>query len=72
MIFRDDAVPSDFRPGDRVGTHPASHAWISGRRFGDVVKVGRKWVHIESETARGVAVIKMHPRNLAKVKGLTE
>jgi len=32
--------------GDRVQTHPATDAWIFGDRYGNVVKIGRKYVHV--------------------------
>lgn len=35
-----------FRIGDRVQLHPATDAWMMGDRFGTVVKIGRKLVHV--------------------------
>lgn len=36
-------------PGDRVSTCVHTDAWWQGDRFGTVVKVGRKYVHVQME-----------------------
>lgn len=33
----------------RVQSHPATDAWMRGDRYGDVVKAGRKWVHVKMD-----------------------
>lgn len=35
-----------FKTGMRVELHPGCDLWMRGARFGDVVKVGRKWVTV--------------------------
>jgi hypothetical protein len=35
--------------GDRVELHPATDAWISGDRFGEVVKIGRRYIHVHMD-----------------------
>lgn len=35
--------------GDRVELHPATDAWMMGDRYGDVVKVGAKLVHVRMD-----------------------
>jgi hypothetical protein len=37
------------KEGDRVELHPATDRWMRGDRFGTVVKIGRKYVHIKLE-----------------------
>jgi hypothetical protein len=32
--------------GDRVEVHPASDLFMRGMRYGEVRKVGRKWIHV--------------------------
>lgn len=38
-----------FVVGDRVQTHPATDAWMSGDRYGDVVTAGRRFVHVKMD-----------------------
>ena len=38
---------SDFATGDRVEIHPCTDLWMMGARFGTVIKLGRKFVHVE-------------------------
>lgn len=47
-------APSDFQVGQRVGIHPASHAWLAGARFGTVAKIGRRLVHVELDATNVV------------------
>jgi hypothetical protein len=55
--------PSDrFIVGNRVQLHPASDRWMRGDRYGTVVHVGRKLVHIKMDVSQQVA--KMHPNNV--------
>jgi hypothetical protein len=35
--------------GTRVQLHPACDAWMMGDRYGVVVKVGRKYLHIHCD-----------------------
>ena len=32
--------------GDRIELHPATDAWMQGDRYGTVVRIGRKYLHI--------------------------
>lgn len=35
--------------GVRVQLHPGTDAWMRGDRYGDVVKVGRKFLHVRMD-----------------------
>ncbi len=35
--------------GSRVQLHPATDAWMSGDRYGEVAKIGRKWIHVKMD-----------------------
>lgn len=37
------------RVGDRVELHPATDAWMQGDRYGEIVKIGRKYIHIKMD-----------------------
>lgn len=54
-----------FTTGDRVESHPATNAWIFGDRFGEVAKVGRKYVHVKMD--RSGRTLKFLPENLLPV-----
>lgn len=53
---------SSFRKGDRVESHPATDAWIFGDRYGSVVVVGRKYVHVKMD--RSGRTLKFSPELL--------
>ena len=36
-----------FRP--RVAFAPHTHQWLSGIRYGEVVKVGRRYLHVQQD-----------------------
>lgn len=57
--------PADFIAGERVRLHPATDLWMSGAKFGAVVKVTRTRVHVRLDVGRTVA---MSPNNLAHVE----
>lgn len=38
-----------FLVGDRCEVHPATNAWIFGDRCGEIVKFGRKYVHVRMD-----------------------
>lgn len=40
---------ADFKIGDRVQLHPGTDAWMSGDRYGTVVKCGRKYATVEMD-----------------------
>ena len=56
---------ADFAVGMRVELHPATDAWMFGDRFGDVVKVGRKLVHVAMD--RSGRTRRVHPRNIGEI-----
>jgi hypothetical protein len=62
MTYDDYALTTDFQVGDRVETHPATDYWMMGARFGTVIKIGRKMVHVQLDRIDRVRTI--HPRNL--------
>lgn len=35
--------------GDRVMAHPATDLWMSGDRYGTVVRIGRKWHSVKMD-----------------------
>jgi hypothetical protein len=43
--------------GDHVKLHPATDWWMRGATTGKVVKIGRKWVHVQLITT-GAGLIK--------------
>jgi hypothetical protein len=57
-----DHTIADFRVGQRIECHPATNAWIFGDRCGEVVKVGRKLVHVRMD--RSGRTLRFHPRNI--------
>lgn len=61
----DDYTIQDFTPGMRVELHPATDAWMMGDRYGDVVLVGRKLVHVKMD--RSGKTRKVHPRNIGQI-----
>lgn len=48
--------------GSRVQLHPATDAWMQGDKYGEVVKVGTKYVHVRMD--RSGRVLKVTPRNI--------
>lgn len=55
----------DFEVGSRVELHPATDAWMQGDRFGEVAKIGRKWIHVKMEPSG--RTLQMSPGNLRKI-----
>lgn len=41
------SLPTVLAIGERVETHPATDAWMQGDRYGEVVSIGRKYVHVK-------------------------
>lgn len=64
MVMTDYTI-KDFTVGMRAELHPATDAWMFGDRYGEVVKVGRKLVHVKMD--RTGRTLRMHPRNFFKV-----
>lgn len=55
----------DFAEKERVELHPAMDAWMQGDRFGKVVKLGRKYVHVLMDhSGRKLEVV---PQNLRHI-----
>ncbi len=55
----------DFDEGQRVELSPSTDAWMMGDRYGAVVKVGRKVVHVQMD--RSGRVRKLHPRYISQI-----
>lgn len=43
------AVKDTISVGMRVEVHPSTDAWMMGDRFGEVVKNGRKYIHVRMD-----------------------
>lgn len=52
--------------GQRVQSHPATDAFMSGDRFGVIVRLGAKRIHVKMD--RSGKVIKLHPCNVLWMK----
>ena len=52
--------------GDRVQLHPASDWWMRGARYGEVVKLGRKYVHVRLDR-NGNAAVRFLPRDILEL-----
>lgn len=50
--------------GDRVELHPATDAWMSGDRYGEVTKIGRKYLHVAMD--RSGRSRKVRPENISR------
>jgi hypothetical protein len=48
--------------GNRVQAHPATDAWMMGDRFGEIVVIGSKLVHVRMD--RSGRLLKFRPENL--------
>lgn len=48
--------------GTWVEAHPATDAWMMGDRYGEIVKVGRKFVHVRMD--RSGRTLRFSPHNL--------
>jgi hypothetical protein len=53
----DSYTLGDFHPDQRIELHPATDLWMAGARYGDVVKVGSKYVHVQLDRVKGVKKI---------------
>lgn len=49
--------------GDRVAVHPATDLFMRGMRYGEVRKVGRKWIHVRFDVWPH-GDVKVSPENL--------
>lgn len=43
---------ADFKIGDRVELHPATDAWMSGDRYGEVKEIGRFYLHVRMDRSK--------------------
>jgi hypothetical protein len=57
----------EFKTGDRVAVHPASSHFLSGYRYGEVVRVGNRVLTVELSRLGHVITTTMNPRNLKVV-----
>jgi len=51
-----------FRPGERVQTHPATDTWMRGDRYGTVIKHSKLGVYVAMD--RSGRKLRFHPDNL--------
>ncbi len=56
------AKTKDFKVGQRVQAHPGTDTWMRGDRFGTVVKIGSRHVHVHMNVSD--RTIKFSPENL--------
>jgi hypothetical protein len=54
---------SQFHVGDLVELHPATDLWMRGCRYGEVTKVGRKYISVRVRNLKGRPVL-FNPRDL--------
>jgi len=50
--------------GARVELHPATDAWMRGDRYGIVLSIGRKYIHLRMDSGRRLRVA---PTNIGQV-----
>ena len=48
----------------RVELHPATDAWMRGDRYGIVLSIGRKYIHLRMDSGRRLRVA---PTNIGQV-----
>ncbi len=53
-----------YRIGERVQAHPATDAWMMGDRYGEVVKIGKAYVHVKMDKSRKVRLFPRAPSEL--------
>jgi hypothetical protein len=53
---------ADFMVGDRVEMHPATDAWMMGDRYGEIVKIGRRVLHVRLDKSGRTRTV--HPFNI--------
>ena len=52
MTDQMDLLLSQFKVGDRVELHPATDAWMSGDRYGEVINIGRFYLHVRMDRSK--------------------
>lgn len=55
-----------FEVGQRVQMHPATDLWMRGARFGNVAKLGHKYITVQLDALK--KPVKVHPDNLMHVE----
>ena len=40
---------SDFRAGQRIELHPGTDRWMRGDMYGEIVRVGSKWIKVKMD-----------------------
>jgi hypothetical protein len=55
---------AEFVVGNRVELHPACDRWMRGDRYGVIVHVGRKLVHVKMDKSEHLA--RLHPKNIGR------
>jgi hypothetical protein len=48
----------DFKIHNRVQLHPATDTWMRGDKYGEVIKIGTKLIHLKMDSGK---VIKISP-----------
>lgn len=59
--FRKVALAT-FTKGQRVELHPAMESWMRGDRYGEVWKIGTKYVHVKMDVSGRILTVL--PENL--------
>jgi hypothetical protein len=54
--------PTDFHIGQRVALHPATDAWMMGDRYGELIKIGRRYLHVRCDSG----AVRRFPPSLVK------
>lgn len=54
-----------MKTGDRVELHPATDAWMQGDRYGEVIKIGRKYIHVKMD--RSGRTLPMLPKHVLPI-----
>ncbi len=52
--------------GTRVEAHPATDTWMMGDRYGEIVKVGTRFVHVKMD--RSGRTLRFTPNNLLTIR----
>ena len=56
---------SDFKIGDRIQLHPAMDLWMAGARYGDVVNLGSKLVHVQLDKLKRQT--RVYPKDIMEI-----
>jgi hypothetical protein len=74
LAFREDFLmsdfyhdsPSEFTKGQRVQLHPATYAWMSGDRYGEVTRIND--VNVSVKLDKSGRIVRVAPSLLAIVE----